>query len=386
MGVVRGTYDLHKEAHRDAQRHREKLKDAFKERLHDIISEESIISSDGNKKVKVPIRSLDNYRFVFDPKQGKGTGQGDGNTKEGDIVSREKKKGDGTGKGKKAGEEEGEDIYEAEVDLDDLVEMMMEDLNLPRLDPKKKADLTVPHTEWNDISRRGAMSLLDKKRTIIENMKRNARLTGVAKVEGINKDDLRFRSWTEEQKPVTSAAIILMMDVSGSMYMEKKYIARALSFWMVQFLRRKYQEVEIVFIAHTTTAKIVSEDDFFHKGESGGTKCSSAYELALETIKRKYDPSLWNTFAFHFSDGETWGDEEACVKLLLEMSELCNMIGYGEIDTDDYGGDWGSLRAAYEEAPGLVKLKQQGRFVQAYMTHKDDVYPVLRKFFGEDYG
>lgn len=385
MGVVRGTYDLHKEAHRDAQRHREKLKDAFKERLHDIISEESIISSDGNKKVKVPIKSLDNYRFVFDPKQGKGTGQGDGNTKEGDIVGREPQQGQG-GKPKKAGDEEGEDIYEAEVDLDDLVEMMMEDLNLPKLDPKKKADLSVPHTEWNDISRRGAMSLLDKKRTIIENMKRNARQTGVAKVEGINKNDLRFRSWTEEEKPITSAAIILMMDVSASMYIEKKYIARALSFWMVQFLRRKYQEVDIVFIAHTTTAKIVTEDEFFHKGESGGTKCSSAYELALETIKRKYDPSLWNTFAFHFSDGETWGDEPECIRLITELAKVCNMLGYGEIDTDNYDGGWGSLQDAYNDSSEIAILKADGKFVQAMMHSKDDVYPVLQKFFGEDYG
>lgn len=378
MGVFKGQYDLHKEASRDAERHKEKLKDAFKERLHDIISEESIISSDGNRKVKVPIRSLDQYRFVFDNKKGKGTGQGDGGTQEGDVIGREQKPGQGKGKG--AGNDEGEDTYEAEIDLDDLVEMMLEDLKLPRLDPKKKADLTVPELRWNDVSKRGPMSNLDKKRTIMENMKRNARQGGKAEFKDVNKDDLRFRTWNIENKPVTSAAVIAMMDVSGSMGTEKKYIARAFFFWMVQFLRRKYQNVEVVFISHTTTAKICTEEEFFHKAESGGTMCSSAYELALETIRKKYDPSMWNTFAFHFSDGDTWGDDEVkCVKLIKELLKVCNMVGYGEIDPDEWNKGFGSLFQVFKEAIS------DPRFVQSYMTDKSGVWQTLQRFFNEDF-
>lgn len=380
MGVVKGVYDLHKEAHRDAQRHKEKLKDAFKKSLHDIISEENIISTDGNKKIKVPIKSLDNYKFIFDNKKQKQTGQGDGNIQEGDIVGREPKKGQGTGD--KAGDQEGEEVYEAEVDLDDLVELMIEDLKLPKLDPKKKAQITAPETVWNDVSRRGPMSNMDKRRTILENMKRNARQTGQAFVGGINKDDLRFRSWNEKEKPVTSAVIIAMMDVSGSMYTEKKYIARAFFFWMMQFLKRKYEDVEIVFIAHTTTAKIVSEQDFFHRMESGGTICSSAYELALQTIEAKYDPNQWNIFSFHFSDGETWGDDaDKCVELVKKLLVPCNMVGYGEIDISGYGsGSWGSLLGKYEDSD----LASEEKFVKAYITDKTQIYQVLQKFFSED--
>ena len=57
---------------------------------------------------------------------------------------------------------------------------------------------------------------------------------------------------------------------------------------MTKFLRSKYETVEIEFIAHHTEAKVVSEDDFFSKGESGGTICSSAYRKALELIEQKY--------------------------------------------------------------------------------------------------
>ncbi len=75
-----------------------------------------------------------------------------------------------------------------------------------------------------------------------------------------------------------------MMDTSGSMGVWEKYMARSFFFWMTRFLRTKYETVEIEFIAHHTEAKVVSEEHFFSKGESGGTICSSAYRKALELI------------------------------------------------------------------------------------------------------
>ncbi|HEX8921526.1 MAG TPA: DUF444 family protein, partial [Pyrinomonadaceae bacterium] len=62
----------------------------------------------------------------------------------------------------------------------------------------------------------------------------------------------------------------------------KKYIARSFFFWMVRFLRTKYDNVDIVFISHHTEAKEVTEEQFFTQGESGGTVVSSAYQLALD--------------------------------------------------------------------------------------------------------
>ena len=82
-----------------------------------------------------------------------------------------------------------------------------------------------------------------------------------------------------------------MMDVSGSMTEFKKYIARSFYFWMVRFLRTKYDNVEIVFISHHTEAREVTEEQFFTQGESGGTVVSSAYLLALEIISKRIDPA-----------------------------------------------------------------------------------------------
>ena len=37
-----------------------------------------------------------------------------------------------------------------------------------------------------------------------------------------------------------------------------------------RFIKNKYNNVEVAFVAHSTTAKEVGENEFFHKGQSGG--------------------------------------------------------------------------------------------------------------------
>ena len=105
------------------------------------------------------------------------------------------------------------------------------------------------------------------------------------------------------------------MDTSGSMDTMKKYLARSFFFLLYQFICTKYRNVEIVFIAHHTEANEVTEEEFFHKGESGGTFISSGYNKALEIIQERYHPSLWNIYAFHCSDGDNFdSDNAACAQ------------------------------------------------------------------------
>jgi len=96
------------------------------------------------------------------------------------------------------------------------------------------------------------MSNLDKRRKVMENIRRQARDKGQAKLGSIKKEDLRFKAWEEEIKYESNAVVIAMMDVSGSMGEFKKYIARSFFFWMAPFLRTKYDHVKIVFINHHT--------------------------------------------------------------------------------------------------------------------------------------
>ncbi len=381
MSVQRNDWSLQRKGIVDQDRHKERVKDAIKKNLGSIVSNESIIMSKGRKQVKIPMRALDEYKFRFDYRKKKHVGQGDGKTKVGDVIGQENQQGQGQGSGE-AGNSPGQDFYEADVNVDEIAALIFEDLQLPFLEEKAKQAVQSKTTKFTEIRRTGAMSNLDKRRSILENIRRTAREEGIAKLGKFKKEDLRYKSWEEELKYESNAVIIAMMDVSGSMSEFKKYIARSFYFWMVRFLRTKYDQVQIVFISHHTEAKEVTEEQFFTQGESGGTVVSSAYKLALDIIAERYNPRDWNIYPFHFSDGDNYySDNDEAVKLADKLIETCNLFGYGEI-----GEEGGS---AYRRASGALlsifedRIKNKDRFIGVRIDEKEDVYPALKKFFGK---
>ncbi|HEU4594530.1 MAG TPA: sporulation protein YhbH [Pyrinomonadaceae bacterium] len=380
--IQRNDWSLQRKGVIDQDRHKERVKEAIRKNLGSIVSNEAIILSDGRRTVKVPIRSLDEYKFRFDHRKRRHIGQGDGKTRVGDVLAREGQTGQGTGRGAgPAGQEAGADYYDAEVDIDELAALIFEDLQLPFLEEKAKKAMPAKTTRFNEIRRTGVMANLDKRRMILENIKRNAREARDARFGNVRKEDLRFKSWEEDKRYESNAVVLAIMDVSGSMGEFKKYIARSFFFWMVRFLRTKYDNVEIVFISHHTEAREVTEEQFFTQGESGGTVVSSAYQLALDVIKARYRPADWNIYPFHFSDGDNYySDNEEAVRLADELISTCNLFGYGEIGEE--GG------AGYRRSSGALlsifsdRLKQKERFIGVRIDDKEDVYPALKQFFG----
>ncbi len=157
---------------------------------------------------------------------------------------------------------------------------------------------------------------LDKRRTLLENIKRHA-AKGRPAVGALDDSDLRFRVWNVRKRPFARAAVYMLMDRSASMTTEKRYIAKSFYFWLTRFLRLKYHEVDLVFISHDVDAHVVSEHDFFTISSSGGTRCSSAYHLALRHIREYHPPGKWNLYTFHFSDGENLShDNPRCGELV----------------------------------------------------------------------
>jgi sporulation protein YhbH len=380
FSISREDWSLHRQGQMDQDRHLEKVREAIKQHLPDIISDESIITSDGKRMVKVPIRSLNEYRFRYNSDKQERAGQGNGESQEGQTIAKDgSAQQRGPGKGKGAGEEAGEDYYEAALSVDELGELLFEDLGLPHLDPKKQPDLTARKYQWEDVRKTGLQSNIDKKRTIMEAMKRNL-MAGRPPLEGFNRRDVRYKTWEEKFEPQTSAVVLAMMDTSGSMGEFEKYIARGFFFWMVRFLRTKYDNVLIHFLAHSTEAREVTEEEFFTKGESGGTRCSSVYELALSLIHEKYPPDLYNLYPFHFSDGDNLSsDNERSTDLVNRLLEVCNLFGYGEIDATAGG-------PAYYRSSTLSALFQREinhqRFMSVVIKDKSEVYKALRTFFG----
>ncbi|GIX47424.1 MAG: hypothetical protein KatS3mg131_1635 [Candidatus Tectimicrobiota bacterium] len=229
-----------------------------------------------------------------------------------------RRSGDGTVAGDgQAGDQPGEHTYEVEVPLEELTQMMLEDLALPWLEEKPQRQVTSIAHRYTDIRRRGSLANLDKRRTLLANLKRNA-ARGLAQVGDLHDADLRFKVWDTFEEVHANAAVYMLMDCSGSMTTSKKYVAKSFFFWMVRFLRLKYRQVETVFIAHDVEAQVLSEQDFFALSSSGGTRCSSAYRLALDYMRQHHPADKWNVYLFHFSDGDNLPSDNPVCKELVE--------------------------------------------------------------------
>lgn len=424
-------WDLSEKGKKDVERHHKKIDDVLRKNVKDVIAEESIITKRKGKTVKVPIRGLKDYKFIHDTSKQKKEGVGQGKGKPGDVIARRPKEGNGPGK---PGDKPGEDYIEAEVDIDYFIKIMFEDLGLPWIEEKDKAYQLIPSGwKFDKVSKTGIMSRLHKKRSLLEALKRVEgyikEITDVTKCSyeeasralsqsngdleeaidlvlqgkvdqstslftiNFEDDDLRFKTLEQDYRLHSNAVVLAMMDTSGSMTPDKKYLCRSLLFWIVEFLRRVYDFVDIRFIVHTTEAKIVDEDTFFRKGESGGTYCWTALDKALYLIETEYPVNEWNVYVIYVSDGEDFDPDKTCQYIEKLLDKRVNMFSYVEVKpTETY-----SLSDLYYNANTLMqRIKEKWkleciddlgtefcrrddiRLITAVIRGKNHVYPALK--------
>ena len=333
INVSRDDWSLHRKGYLDQMRHKEKVEDVIKQQLGDLIVDESIILTDGKNNIKIPVHSLEEVRFRYDFNKINQTGQGTKKMVPGEILGSDNiKDKDAAGNG--AGDELGKDICEAEVTYEDLANILFEELKLPDLEDKRRPLIEHDRPEFNDVRKKGLMANVDKKRTLLESIKRQAFSRKQNKDEKlrISPEDLRFKTWDTQPNFETNAVVLAMMDTSGSMGEMEKYIARTFSFWMVRFLHLKYEKVEMRFLVHHTEAREVTEKEFFTRGESGGTRCSSVYKYALDLIESDYPSEYYNIYPVHFTDGDNMcSDNPRALSLMKRLVDVSQIVGYGEI-------------------------------------------------------
>ncbi|MGI6548748.1 MAG: sporulation protein YhbH [Syntrophomonadales bacterium] len=368
----------------DRRRHRQLVEDSIKKNIGSIIAEESIIGKSKDKVIKVPIRGIKEYRFVYGENR-PGVVAGTGNEKRGDVLKGRQNAG-GPGTGDKAGSAEGEDYYETDITLEDLIQYLFEDLELPNMQRKKFSyvETEKSHKRWG-VQRKGIPPRLSKKRSMQERIKRQKSMERSYRELGMELDeerfpfreeDLRYQRVKDEMRPQSNAVVMCLMDNSGSMYQNKKYLARSFFFLLYQFVKYRYVNVDLVFINHTTTAKEVNEDEFFHRGESGGTFISSAYEKALEVISERYNPEIWNIYAFHCSDGDNWSeDNPRAIAKARELCSQCNLFGYGEISVP--GNEY--YKPMYTMMDEFKLHIKADNFVAVSIEGKEDIWPAFKK-------
>lgn len=361
----------------DRRRHRQLVEKSIKENLGDILSEESIVGESKNKKFKIPIKGIKEYQFVYG-KNSKGVATGVGNEKRGQkIGSGENAPGQGN---KGAGNSEGDDVYETEITLEELLDYIAEDLNLPNLDEKKYSEIINETSgKKRGYQTHGIRPRLAKKKTVATKIARKQckkrALSELGNEEELERfpfidDDLRYYRVKVKPKKVSNAVMIFIMDASGSMDVTKKYLARSYFFVLATFLKRKYNNIAFEFIYHTTVAKRVDEYEFFHRSESGGTYISSGINEALALIEEKYPIAAWNIYPIYASDGDNWSeDNERAVKAVKKICEISNMFGYAELLPSTY------TTTMYHK---FKKEITNEKFVPVIIKEKKDLWEALK--------
>ncbi len=318
---------------RDHSRFRQIVKGKIKQDLKKYVTHGEMIGRKGKDLVTIPVPQIEIPRFRYGDRDQGGVGQGEG--KPGDPVGQgDPQEGQG-----EAGNQAGNHSLEVDLTLQELAEILGEQLELPKIEPRGHKTLKSKTDRYTGIANQGPNSLRHFKRTFRETLRRQI----AAGIYDPNnpviipiRQDMRYRSWKSDIRHENNAVIIYMMDVSGSMGDEQKEIVRTEAFWIDTWLRSQYKGIETRYIIHDASAREVDEDTFFRTRESGGTLISSAYRLCQKMIETDYPPSDWNIYPFHFSDGDNWSGEDT--KLCLEILEqklfpVVNMFCYGQVES-----------------------------------------------------
>ncbi len=309
--------------------------------------------------------------------------------------------------------ETSEDDFVFEISKKEFLEIFFEDLALPRLIktqltqvPTYKmlragltkqgtpANINIIHSLQNALARR--ISLRAQKKNKIAELEEEWRVLkneftdsprlkeilneikeieqSMAEIPFIDPFDLKYNYRVKQLTPSSSAVMFCIMDVSGSMDETKKDISKRFFILLYLFLSRNYENVDIVFIRHHTSAKEVTEQDFFYSRETGGTVVSSALELMKEIIETRYPISDWNIYAAQASDGDNWNnDSPRCHDILVEhIMPYVQYFAYVEIMPRHHQSLWEAYLSIKDKFP---------QFAMQHIESVKDIYPVFKKLF-----
>ena len=188
--------------------------------------------------------------------------------------------------------------------------------------------------------------------------------------------DLRFRNRAKVPVPSSQAVMFCVMDVSGSMDEARKDLAKRFFILLYLFLTRHYEKIDIVFIRHHTQAAEVSEDDFFHSTESGGTVVSSALVLLDQIMRARYSSQDWNIYVAQASDGDNFTNDSGNCRSLLEerILPLVRYFAYVQVAQEEQN--------LWQEYSQLAPRFPQ--FAMRKVSEPGEIYPVLRDLFKKE--
>ena len=188
--------------------------------------------------------------------------------------------------------------------------------------------------------------------------------------------DLRYRNRVRVPVPSARAVMFCLMDVSGSMDEARKDMSKRFFMLLYLFLTRHYDKIDLVFIRHHTQATEVTEDEFFHTTETGGTVVSSALKLMHDIVKARYPSNEWNIYGAQASDGDNWHQDSGQCRKILDEQLLPLVRYYAYVQVAD------AEQNLWEEYAQLAEAHKN--FAMRKVADAQDIYPVFRDLFKKE--
>jgi len=351
-----------------------------KENLKRYISRDELIGRKGNEIIRIPVPIINIPRFRYGKLDLGGVGQGDGEI--GDSID-PRYYTDGGAEG--SDDPDSGDLMDIELSVSELEELVMEELGLPCIEPKGNQTIHAHKPVYKSIAEQGVQK--NFKRTYKEALKRMSASGDYQPGDAVMpiRRDFRYRAASYQPNLQSSAVLIYMLDVSGSMGDEERRLCRMANSWLQRIIGRYYKNLDERFIVHTANAYEVEGPVFYGTTLAGGTNASSAFQKSIEIIQKDYSPEEWNIYLFYYSDGgNVEEDNDKALALLGNMLlPAINMFCYGECSS-------GQELFMYEMAKRFNLNSNKGSDIPrkkirtSTLLDDDDILETLRTFLTKD--
>jgi len=226
------------------------------------------------------------------------------------------------------------------------------------------ADLTTEEkTTWDSIEEMEAnVDRVDTPQRI--------RQEGVDEIP-FRREDERYRYPEIVEEREKNVVVVNIRDVSGSMRQKKRELVERTFTPLDWYLQGKYDNAEFVYIAHDADAWQVEREEFFGIRSGGGTRISSAYELAAEVLEEEFPWSEWNRYVFAAGDSENSSNdtEEKVIPLMEQIP--ANLHAY--VETQPSGNAINATHAEEVER----SFRDADNVAVAYVSSPDDVVDAI---------
>ena len=186
------------------------------------------------------------------------------------------------------------------------------------------------------------------------------------------REDERYRYPEVVEDRESKVVVVNIRDVSGSMGREKRELVERVFTPLDWYLQGKYEQAEFVYVAHDVEAWRVDREEFFGIQSGGGTRVSSAYELARDVLDAAYPWSEWNRYVFAAGDGENSSNDTT--ESVIPLMEAMDVNTHAYVETQPGGG---SVNATHSQE--LEEHFGDGADVcVTRVTDRDDVMEAIR--------